>query len=273
MAHGNREAEMNRNAKYYALVTGASQGLGRALAEELARRGHNLFLAALPGTGLPELSDSLAGRYNIMVRFVETDLMRREAPAELLEFTRANNIETDILINNVGIGHGGAIGDYSDAAIEESVFLNMRCTTLMTNTFKDELCKRGRAYILNIGSFGGFMPVPYKSVYTATKSFVFNFTLAVREELRNHGVSVSVAMPGGIITNGKVRERVNKLGPLGKLNALEPDEAARYLIDRMFRGRSVIIPGFTMRTAYFIGCALPFRLLLALTGKIFRGIN
>ena len=264
---------MNNDLQYHALVTGASQGLGRAIAEELARRGHNLLLVSLPGTGLPELSDSLAGRYSIMARFVETDLMRSEAPAELLEFARANHMGIDILVNNVGIGHGGAIGDYSDSAIEESVFLNMRCTTLMTNTFKDELCSRDMAYILNIGSFGGFMPLPYKSVYSATKSYIFNFSLAVREELRSQGVSVSVAMPGGIITNGRVRERVNKLGPLGKLNALEPDEAARYLIDRMFRGRSVIIPGFTMRTAYFVGCALPFRLLLALTGKIFRGIS
>ncbi len=264
---------MNNSVKYHALVTGASQGLGKALAEELARRGHNLLLAALPGTGLPELASSLEDRYNVSARFIETDLMRLEAPAELLQFARTNNIGVDVLVNNVGIGHGGAIGDYTDSAIGESVFLNMRCTTLMTNTFRDELCSRGRAWILNIGSFGGFMPIPYKSIYSATKSYIFNFSLAVREELRRHGVSVSVAMPGGIITNEKVRERVSKLGPLGKLNALEPDVAARYLIDSLFRGRSVIIPGLTMRIAYYIGCALPFRLLLALTGKIFRGIS
>lgn len=264
---------MTSNLKYYALVTGSSQGLGRALAEELARRGHNLLLAALPGTGLPELAANLEATYKVNARFIETDLMRRDAPAELLQFARVNGIEVDILVNNVGIGHGGAIGNYSDAEIEESIFLNMRCTTLMTNTFKDELCCRDRAYILNIGSFGGFLPVSYKSIYAATKSYIYHFSLAVREELRGDGVSVSVAMPGGIITNGRVRERVNKLGPVGKLNALEPDDAARHLIDRMFRGRSVIIPGWTNKVAYYIGCALPFRLLLALTGKIFRGIN
>lgn len=273
MAQGNRETDMNGNEKYYALVTGASQGLGKAIAEELARRGHNLLLAALPGTGLPELTASLEGMYNVKTRFLETDLMRRESPTEMIQFARTNNLEVDILVNNVGIGHGGAIGDYSDAAIEESVFLNMRCTTLMTNAFKDELCSRGRAYILNIGSFGGFMPMPYKSIYSATKSYIYNFSLAVREELRGSGVSVSVAMPGGIITNGKVRERVNKLGPLGRVNALEPDVAARHLVALMFRGRSVIIPGWTNKAAYYIGCALPFRVLLVLTGKIFRGIN
>ncbi len=181
---------------YYAIVTGASQGLGRALATELARRSHNLLLVALPGTGLPELSDSLGANYNVSVLFLETDLMSGETPGVILEYTRANAIETDILVNNVGIGHGGAIGDYSGAAIEESVFLNMRCTTLMTNLFSKELGKRKRAYILNIGSFGGFMPIPYKSIYSATKSYIYNFSLAVREELRGMGISVSVAMTG-----------------------------------------------------------------------------
>ncbi len=181
---------------YYAIVTGASQGLGRALATELARRSHNLLLVALPGTGLPELSDSLGANYNVSVLFMETDLMSGETPGVILEYTRANAIETDILVNNVGIGHGGAIGDYSGAAIEESVFLNMRCTTLMTNLFSKELGKRKRAYILNIGSFGGFMPIPYKSIYSATKSYIYNFSLAVREELRGMGISVSVAMTG-----------------------------------------------------------------------------
>jgi len=264
---------MNDSRQYYAIVTGASQGLGRAIAEQLALRGHNLLLASLPGTGLPELADTLAVRYNISARFLETDLMRREAPSEMLGYVMENGLAIDILVNNVGIGHGGAIGEYTDEAVEESIFLNLRCTTLMTNTFSGELGKRGRAYILNLGSFGGFMPVPYKSIYSATKSYIYNFSLAVREELRSSGVSVSVAMPGGIITNGKVRERVQKLGPLGRLNALEPDVAARYLVDNMFRGRGVIIPGWTNRTAYNIGCALPFRFLMVLTRKIFRGIN
>lgn len=264
---------MNGNGQYYSLVTGASQGLGRALAEELARCGHNLFLVSLPGTGLPELSASVASRHNISARFLETDLMRREAPAELLEFVKKEGIAVNILVNNVGIGHGGPIGDYSEKEIEESVFLNMRCITLMINAFTDELTGRGKAYVLNIGSFGGFMPVPHKSIYSATKSYVFNLSLAVREELRGRGVSVSVGMPGGIITNSRVRERVNKLGTLGRLNALEPDVAARHLVREMFRGRSVIIPGWTNRLAYYVGCAMPFRVLMVLTRKIFRGIN
>lgn len=144
---------------------------------------------------------------------------------------------------------------------------------MMTNAFTGELSKRGKAYILNIGSFGGFMPVPYKSIYSATKSYIYHFTLAVREEFRGNGVSVSVAMPGGIITNQKVRERLREIGPVARAFSLEPEMAARIIIDRMFRGKSVIIPGFPMRAAYFAGSILPYWLLRKLIGRIFKGIN
>ncbi len=264
---------MNNYPQYYATVTGASQGLGRAFATELARRGHNLLLAALPETGLPELSAGLAERYSVSVHIIETDLMRREAPEEIAAYVRENDLRVDILINNVGIGHGGEIGDYSDLAIEESMFLNMRCTTLMTNIFASEMGKSGKAYILNMGSFGGFMPVPYKSIYSATKSYIYHFSLAVREELREKGVSVSVAMPGGIITNQRVRRRLSELGPAARYCALEPEAAAIYILNGMFRKKKVIIPGWPIRMAYEIGCLLPFRLLMVLTGKMFRGVD
>ena len=264
---------MKGSSSYYAIVTGSSQGLGRALAEELARRGHNLILAALPGTGLPEMSERLARNYGVTVHTVETDLMRPEAPEEIAGYVKENALEVDILVNNVGIGHGGRIGDYSDRAVEESIFLNMRCATLMTNLFTGELSRRRKSHILNIGSFGGFLPIPYKSIYAASKSFIYHFSLAVREEMKANGVSVSVAMPGGIITNQKVRERVANLGTLGKMNAIEPDSAAHYILERMFRGKAVIITGRSTRIAYRIGTFLPFIFLMPLAGKIFRGVN
>lgn len=264
---------MSGPGSYYAIVTGASAGLGRAFAEELARRGHNLLLVSLPGTGLPELTDSLRRQCKITVHSIEIDLLRKEAPQEIATYTREHGLEADILINNAGIGHGGEIGEYSDDAIEESVFLNMRSTTLMTNLFIDELKRRERAYLLNLGSFGGFMPVPYKSIYSATKSYIYHFTLAVREELHGTGVSASVAMPGPVLTNHKVRERINRQGYLARSNVIEADEAAIYILDRLFRGSGLIIPRWTMRISYFAGCLLPFRVLMLITGRLFRGIN
>lgn len=264
---------MKSDRGHYAIVTGASSGLGRAFAEELARRGHNLLLASLPGTGLPELSDDLQTRYNVEVRFVETDLMRAEAPGEIRKYVADQNLEVDILVNNVGIGHGGAIGEYREAAVEESVLLNMRCTTQMTNLFVEELKKRERAYILNMGSFGGLLPMPYKSIYSATKSYIYHFSLAIREELRTDGISVSVAMPGPILTNAHVRERNSRLGFISRSNVIEADEAAAYVIRMMYKGKGVILPRWTIRASYAVGCFLPYKLLLVMLGKIFRGVS
>jgi uncharacterized protein len=264
---------MIKDNNRYAIVTGSSSGLGKAFAEELARRGHNILLVSLPGTGLPEVSDDLAARYDVAVRFIETDLMRTEAPGEIRKFVADHNLEVDILVNNVGIGHGGPVGEYSEAAIEESVFLNMRCTTQMTNAFIEELKQRDRAYILNMGSLGGFLPVPYKSVYTATKSYIYHFSLAIREELRDHGISVSVAMPGPVLTNDKVRERIIKTGLIARSNAIEADAAAAYIIRKMYNGAGVIIPSRPMRVSFAVGSVLPYRLLLLMVGKMFRGVG
>lgn len=264
---------MNSDGNYYAVITGASSGLGKAMAVELARLGHNLLLASLPGTGLPGLSDEIHERYDVAVRYIETDLMRAESPGEIRRFVADQNLGVDILINNVGIGHGGAVGEYSETAIEESVFLNMRCITQMTNAFIEELKQREQAYILNMGSLGGFLPVPYKSVYSATKSYIYHFSLAIREELRGEGISVSVAMPGPVLTNARVRERVSKVGFISRSNVIETDKAAAYMIRMMYRGKGVILPRWTIRTSYMFGSLLPYRLLMALLGRMFKGVG
>ena len=264
---------MNDAGCKYAIVTGASAGLGKALAEEIARRKRCLLLVALPGTGLPQLSDELSKKYDVPVRFFETDLTRIEAPAEIKKYVSEQKLIVDILVNNVGIGHGGAIGEYTGSDIEDSVFLNMRCMTLMTNTFVEDLKQRGRAYILNIGSFGGFLPMPHKSIYSATKSYIYHFTLAVREELHGSGVRVSVAMPGPILTNKKVRERVEQQGFISRSNVLHADKAALYIIEKMFRGRSLIIPRWTIRLAYGVAACLPYWLLMIVLGRLFKGVD
>lgn len=257
----------------YAVVTGASSGLGKALAEELGKRGYGLLLVALPGTGLADQATILSEKYNIPVQIIEADLINPETPHEIQKYVSKLNLTVGILINNVGIGYGGEIGDYTDDAIRESIMLNISCTTLMTNEFIKELKQRERAYILNIGSFGGFLPMPYKSIYSATKSYIYFFSLAIRQELHGTNVSVSVAMPGPILTNDKVRERVRKQGFISRSNLIDAGKAASYIIDRMFRRKDVIIPRWTIRAGYYIASCTPYRILLAVLGRLFKGVN
>jgi len=264
---------MTEGKKSYALITGASAGLGKAIASELAGRGHNLVLVALPGTGLRETCAGLEAVYGIVTHCLEADMCEPDTPGLIKEFTASKGIVIDILINNVGIGHGGKIGSYSDDSISETIILNLKCGTVLTNIFIDDLKAHPRSYILNMGSFSGFLPMPYKSIYAASKAYIFHFSISLGEELHGTGVSVSVAMPGPVKTNGKVRERIAASGKGAAISALEADHAAREMIDQMFRGKRVIIPGKSYKFLHSLQSILPYGLIMRMTRNTFKGID
>src|SRR5665648_319554 len=130
---------MTEEKKSYALITGSSAGLGKAIAGGLAGRGYNLVLVALPGTGLSEISSDLEKMHGIVTHCFEADMCESDTPRLIKEFTTSKGIVINILVNNVGIGHGGEIGHYSDASITETIFLNLRCATILTNSYIDDL--------------------------------------------------------------------------------------------------------------------------------------
>jgi short-subunit dehydrogenase len=264
---------MTEEKKSYALITGASAGLGKAIANELAARGHNLILVALPGTGLSEICADLAKVHGIVAHCFEADMCETDTPELIKEFTSSKGIVIDILINNVGIGHGGKIGSYSNGSISETIFLNLRCGTQLTNIYIDDLRSHPRSFLLNMGSFSGFVPMPYKSIYAASKAYIYHFSISVGEELHGTGVSVSVAMPGPVKTNRKVRERIEAGGKGAVISSLEADEAAREIIDQMFRGKRVIVPGKSYKILHSVESFLPYGLIMRMTRNAFKGID
>lgn len=264
---------MTEEKKSYAVITGASAGLGKAIAGELAGRGHNLVLIALPGTGLSEVCTGLEKAHNIVAHCFEADMCEPATPGLIREFTLSKGIVLDILINNVGIGYGGEIGKYSEASISDTIFLNLRCATLLTNYYIAELRSHPRSYILNMGSFSGFMPLPYKSIYSASKAYIYHFSISVGEELHGTGVSVSVAMPGPVKTNRKVRERIAASGRGAAISSLEAEDAAREIIKQMFRRRRLIVPGKFYKMLHAVESFLPYGLITRMTRNAFKGID
>lgn len=256
---------------HYTLVTGASAGIGKALAEECARRGRNLFLVALPGTGLPEFSDHLRSTYGIKTEYTCIDLTLPESPEKIYSYSVNRDIPVDFLINNAGIGYAGSLEDHTQEEIDEMITLNIRVLTSMTRLFMPELKKCPKAYILNVGSFGGFLPAPFKSVYLASKSYVFYFSEALRRELHGGPVKVATMMPGPVYTNNEVRKRIMDNGFGGRVTAMEPEEVAKYALRKVFSRGCVIIPGNVNQSLHFSLGLLPWFVLVRMMRKLFEG--
>jgi short-subunit dehydrogenase len=254
----------------YSLITGASAGIGRALAYECARRKMNLILVALPDTGLEELAIQLRKKYGIIAEYFEVDLRDSDAPQKLFNWCESKGFRVNMLINNAGIGHSGRLEKHTLENIADMIDLNIRSLVLLTRLFIPELKKHKHSYILNMASLGGYKPVPYKSVYSATKTYVYNFTRAIHIELKNTSVKVSVCAPGAVTTNPKVIERIRAGGFFARISRLSPQQVASYSIPRLLKGKVVIVPGLLNRTLLVLNSFVPMRLQLKLLDVLFR---
>ncbi|TFG41619.1 MAG: SDR family NAD(P)-dependent oxidoreductase [Bacteroidia bacterium] len=261
---------MEPENKNCALVTGASLGIGRSIAKELASRGYDLILNSLPGQSLPDLCQELESEYKIRAYCVEGDLTTENGPEKLFEFVQGNKLGLNILVNNAGIGYEGPVEVYSKKQIDHMILLNVRATTLLTVLFTPELKTHNRSYILNISSFGGYLPTAYKSIYLATKSYVFYFTRALESELRGSTVKTCVATPSAVRTNVNTLDRIERHGWFSQKSALNPEEVAAEVLTGMFKGKKVIVPGRLSKMFFCAGLFVPEGIMLWLTRRIFR---
>jgi hypothetical protein len=243
----------------WALITGASMGLGRAFAEECAGRGMRLFLVALPNSGLPELAARIAKEYNTETRWLEGDLTKAETLEELRARILAEGIGIALLANNAGIGTPGTFMDHSLEYHEATIELNALALVRLIRFFLPELRKR-KASILNVASLGAFFPMPMMPIYSATKSFVLHFSLALREELWD-AVGVSVLCPNAIRTTDEVNLYIDNLGFIARHACFTPECIARAGIDGVARNQAVIVPGAINQVVAMLAHIAPRRLI------------
>jgi short-subunit dehydrogenase len=257
------------NNDFYTLITGASSGIGKAIASEMASRGHNLILHSLPGEHLDHFSSHLIENYKVRIRYFEIDLTEHDGPFRLFSSVKAEDLQINILVNNAGIGIEGPTESCSNKDIDYIISLNVRALTLLTTLFIPEL-KKTSSYILNISSLGSFIPTPYKSVYLASKTYIFYFTRALEAELKGTSVRTCIFAPGGVRTNKKVLERIERAGWIGKSSSISPEEVARHGIKAMFKGKKVVIPGKLSNLIFTFGLFIPEGIILAVTRKLFK---
>jgi len=181
-------------SKGTALITGASSGIGEALAREFARQNYDLIITARRGDRLASLASELAEL--VTVDCVICDLGAANGSAELIKAVEALGKDVDILVNNAGIAHSNDFHSSSVQQVEQLVGLNITALTNLTHHYIGSMVKRGAGKILNVASVAAFQPVPSMAVYAASKAFVLSLTESLSEELRGTGVTITALCPG-----------------------------------------------------------------------------
>ena len=255
--------------KKYCLITGASQGIGKALAEECTNRKMNLFLVSLPDSGLEELAENLSSVNGNDIRSFCIDLTGKDAPKQVYEYAQSNNLVIDKIINNAGVGGFGELAAQDPVEIDNMILLNIRATTLLTFYFLNDLKKLPRAYILNISSFAAFIPLPKKSVYAATKTYIFFFSRSLSSELKGTNVKVASLHPNGVVTNSRLKKTLQDAHMMAKIATIESSEVAKIAVNGMLKGKKMITPGLFTRIFYILGSILPYGIIIRIVGKVF----
>ncbi|MCK9399473.1 MAG: SDR family oxidoreductase [Bacteroidales bacterium] len=247
----------------YALITGASKGIGYELALLFAKNGHNLILVARQENKLAQLADSLINNYKIHVCIIPIDLSHPDAAGEIFRLVLEKSISVDYLVNNAGFYVKGAFSKTSWE--DEQKMIQLQCIThsQLTKLFLPGMLEQGKGRILNIGSTGSFVPGPYNAVYCAAKNFVMSFSEAVAEEVQGSGVTVTALCPGGTKTAFQdfTKRRKSFFFPV-----MDASRVAKIGYEALMKGKRVVIPGTTNKIQVFLIRFIPRNLVTRLTG-------
>jgi uncharacterized protein len=254
----------------YAMITGASGGLGGAFALEAARRGWNLVLVDLPGTGLEDVGRRLGRAYRIDARCFALDIADASARESIRDWVEDTGVPLGLLVNNAGSGCHASFGASPLGTLAGIVSVNVQATVQLTHLLLPALRRQARPGIINVASLAAFYPMPAMAVYAASKSFILNFSLALRAELRGEGIRVSALCPAGMLTNRDTVDQVRAQGLLGRLTTWRPEEVVVVALRQAARGKPVIIPGLLNRVIRLVGSAVPRSLVVHCIGKRWR---
>lgn len=240
-----------------ALVTGASAGIGTALATGLAARGHDLVLVARRVERLAEIAASLEAAHQIGVEVLpadlETDAGVRAVEARLSQ----GDGPIELLVNNAGFGSSGRFHELPIGNEEAEIRLNVVALVRLTHAALVPMVERGHGGVINVSSVAGYQPTPDGATYGATKAFVSSFTNAIHEELRGTGVKAMVLAPGFTHTEFHQRSNGGADGAMPEFLWQSADEVAEAALKAYARGRAVCVPGAVNVAATVFSSALP----------------
>src|SRR5882724_838381 len=247
-----------------ALITGASAGIGREFARQLAGRARSMILVARRDEKLVELADQLQREHpKLLIHIRKVDLADLEQLQAFLERLDREKLEVDLLINNAGLGDSGPFAESDPDRNKEMTVVNVTTLTLLTRHLLPRMIAQHRGAILNVSSSAGFLPIPGSAVYAATKAYVTSFSEALRTELRGTGVSVCALCPGPVYTefqevakrSGGQRED----GP--EFVHVSVEQVVRDALTGLESNRPLVIPGLPMKIGMFLVRITPMPIL------------
>jgi hypothetical protein len=243
-----------------ALVTGASEGIGRALAEVFARHGHDLVLTARNGARLESLAAALGERHGTQVHCLPADLGQPGGARDLFEAVGRLDVEIEILVNNAGFGLYGPFHERELDRHRELIQLNIAALTTLCHLFGSEMVARGRGRILNVASTVAFLPGPLMASYFASKAYVLSLSEGLALELEGQGVGVTCLCPG--LTESRFHERAGLLDTsLLRFSQASAGSVAEAGYRGCMAGRAIVLPGFRNRLVPLVERLLPRALL------------
>ena len=254
---------------YYTLITGASRGIGEALARRCAQEGQHLILVARSQDRLETLADELRHTYPITVQVVPLDLLLPEASARLWQTCQANRWSVRVLINNAGFGHWG---EYAITPLTEQtniMRLNATVPIELCHLFMPTLRAEPNAHILNVGSISSYQPVPYFSMYSATKALLLSFSRSLRIEVQPLDINVTCLCPG--FTQSYFFDRAGT-APLVSSPRFQmtTEKVADAAVRGMQKNRAVVVPGALFKLCTYASRYLPVSLTAYVLSKVLK---
>lgn len=236
-----------------ALVTGASSGIGREIARQLAQRGYLVVCCARSQEALEQLNQETDGR----CRPFPIDLSEQGASQLISDYCRAEQLTIEVLVNCAGFGAVGHHVRHTPQSLAQMCRLNVNTPTELCAVFGRDMRERGRGFILNVSSVAGFMPIPFFANYSATKAFILSLSDSLHEELRPYGVNVCCLSPGPVRTKFHERSNPNYSDDEKSLFSVGPEQVAEAGLLGLFQGKRSVVPGLANRCCIWLEHFLP----------------
>lgn len=225
------------------LITGASSGIGYEMAKQLAQEKYDLILVARRLEILEQLKASLQERYGVSVFIFRADLSDPQQAKRLYQEIQQNGLKVRMLVNNAGFGEYGLFTDISLDKQLEMVQVNISSLMVLTHLFVANMKKEGRGTVMNVASLLSFLPFPYYSVYSATKSFVLAFTETLAAEMEGTGVEVKALCPGPVATGFNSQAMLNT-NAYSSNKPIPAQDAAKIAVKHLLQGKGTKLVGF-----------------------------